>query len=86
MRFYVIKLTIDALERGDVYQIAVILFEYQRNNCDRKGIHLFKDDNKLFDLWKEKLYSAVICDIMEDYAARDNTMSLDIRPLNSQKT
>ena len=47
---------------------------------------MFKDDNKLFELMKEKLYSAVICDIMDEYGVRDNTMSLDIRPLDSQKT
>lgn len=41
----------------------------------------YKNDKEMFVLMEEKLYSGVICDIMDDLGYRNQAMRHDIRPL-----
>ena len=41
----------------------------------------FDDDLKLFALMKDQLYSAVICDALDQVGCRDQAMRADIRPV-----
>ncbi|MGI6097495.1 MAG: RraA family protein [Dethiobacteria bacterium] len=41
------------------------------------------NDLELFALMKEKLYSAVICDILDEFDVRDNALEGSIRPLDN---
>ena len=41
----------------------------------------FDDDQKLFALMKEQLYSAVLCDALDQVGYRQQAMRADIRPI-----
>ena len=41
----------------------------------------YKDDGEKFDILQEKLYAAVISDILDDLGTREQTMRADIRPV-----
>ena len=41
----------------------------------------FEDDLKLFAVMKEQLYSAVLCDALDQVGFREQAMRADIRPV-----
>lgn len=41
----------------------------------------FKNDQDMFERMKEKLYTAVCCDIMDDYGYRNQAMNIKIKPI-----
>ncbi len=41
----------------------------------------FEDDLKLFAAMKEQLYSAVLCDALDQVGYREQAMRADIRPV-----
>lgn len=43
---------------------------------------MFKNDQEMFALMKEKLYTAVVCDIMDELGYRNQAMSERIRPIH----